>query len=129
MTEAAELDPRAVKRAWIFMIAAIALYAWPFSFLPRGALGWTGFFHFLGFGAPSPAPLRGWLLAAVLVTGFCAAGMRGYPLIRRHLFDGGAIKIVAVVFAFFSGVMEEVWFRLLIMNWAQAHGHGPAAQV
>jgi hypothetical protein len=55
--------------------------------------------------------------------------MRGYPLIRRHLFDGGAIKIVAVVFAFFSGVMEEVWFRLLIMNWAQAHGHGPAAQV
>ena len=125
----AVLDPRAVKRAWIFMFVALALYAWPFSFLPRGKLGWLGLAHFLGFGAPSPAPLGGWILAAIVVTLFCAAGMRGYPLIKQHLFDWGPIKLVAIVFAFFSGVMEEVWFRYGVMNWAQSHGHGPAAQV
>jgi uncharacterized protein len=119
----------ALKRTWIFMLGALALYAWPLSFLPRGQLGWLGFAHFLGFHAPHSAPLGGWMLAAGVVILFCAASMRGYPLIREHVFDWGTIKLVAVIFAFFSGVMEEVWFRMLIMNWAQSHGHGPAAQV
>jgi hypothetical protein len=123
------VDPRAVKRTWIFMFVLLALYAWPFSFLPRGKLGWLGLAHFLGFGAPKAAPLRGWLLAALVVALFCAAAMRSYPLIRRHVFDWGAIKLVAIIFAFLSGVMEEVWFRYGLMNWAQSQGHGPIVQV
>jgi hypothetical protein len=129
MTDLSIFDQRAVKRTWIFMLVALAIYAWPFSFLSRGALGWAGLAHFVGFGAQHPAPLRGWILAATVVTLFCAASMRGYPLIRRHVFDWGSIKFVAVLFALLSGLMEEVWFRYGIMNWAQAHGHGPAVQV
>lgn len=124
-----DLDPRAIKRAWIFMFALLAIYAWPFSILPRGRLGWLGLAHLLGFGATHQAPLRGWILAAVVVALFCAASMRSYPLIRQHVFDWGTIKIAAIMFALLSGIIEEVWFRLGIMNWAQAHGHGPAAQV
>jgi hypothetical protein len=118
-----------VKRAWIFMFVAVALYAWPFSFLPRGTLGWLGLAHFLGYASPAPAPLRGWILAAIVVLLFCGAAMRGYPLIRRHAFDWGSIKLVAIIFALLSGLMEEVWFRYGVMNWAQSHGHGPIAQV
>lgn len=111
------------------MFIALALYAWPFSFLPRGRLGWLGLWHFLGFGANPQAPLRGWILAALVVAVFCAFGMRGYPLIRQHVFDWGAIKAVAIVFAFFSGLMEEVWFRRLVMDYAQSHGQSPGAQI
>jgi hypothetical protein len=122
-------DPRAVKRTWIFMLAALALYAWPASFLPRGKLGWLGVAHFLGFAAPNPAPLRGWILAAIVAAAFVAASFRSYPLIRQHVFDGGAIKLVAIVFAIFSGTMEEVWFRRLLMDYAQSHGNGLVMQV
>jgi hypothetical protein len=73
--------------------------------------------------------LLGWILAAAVVVLFCAGGMRGYPLIKRHVFDWGAIKLVAIIFAFFSGVMEEVWFRYGIMNWAQSQGHGSIIQI
>jgi hypothetical protein len=125
----AVFDLRAVKRTWIFMLVALALYSWPFSFLPSGKLGWLGVAHLLGFGAPQPAPMRGWFLAALVVVLFCAGGMRGYPLIRRHVFDWGSIKLVAIVFALFSGLMEEIWFRYGIMNWAQSHGHGPVVQI
>ena len=111
------------------MIAALALYAWPASFLPRGKLGWLGLAHFLGFGAPQPAPLRGWILAAIVAGLFIAGSFRSYPLIRDHVFDGGAIKVAAVLFALFSGTMEEVWFRRLLMDWSQSHGNGPVMQV
>jgi hypothetical protein len=129
MIDDAVVDHRAVKRAWIFMLVALALYAWPFSFLPRGKPGWLGVSHLLGFGAAHTAPLLGWLLAGVVAALFCAGSMRGYPLIRRRIFDSGPVKIVAIVFAFFSGLMEEVWFRYGVMSWAQSHGHGPLAQV
>jgi hypothetical protein len=129
MSDLTVLDPRAIKRTWIFMLVALALYAWPFSLLPSGPLGWFGLAHFLGFGSPHPAPLRGWIGAAIVVALFCAASMRSYPLIRRHVFDWGSIKLAAILFALLSGIMEEIWFRMLIMNWAQSQGHGPTMQV
>jgi hypothetical protein len=61
------------------MFAALALYAWPASFLPRGRLGWLGLAHFLGFGAAQPAPLRGWILATVVAALFIAGSFRSYP--------------------------------------------------
>lgn len=122
-------DPRAVKRTWIFMFALMALYAWPASFLPRGHLGWLGVVHLLGFGSPHPVPLRGWILAAMVVALFVAASFRGYPLIPEHVFDWGVIKVVAIAFALVSGIMEEVWFRYGLMDWAQRHGHGAIVQI
>ena len=59
----------------------------------------------------------------LVVVLFCASGMRGYPLIKVHVFDSGWVKLVAIVFAFFSGLMEEVRFRYGILNWAHSHGH------
>jgi hypothetical protein len=129
MIDHAVLDQRAVKRAGICMFVALALYAWPFSLLPRGKLGWLGLAHFLGLGAPHPAPASGWILAGIVVVLFCAGAMQSYPLIQRHVFDWGSIKFIAIIVAFFSGLIEEVWFRYGVMNWAQSHGHGPIAQV
>jgi hypothetical protein len=35
-------DPRIVRRTWIVMFAALTVYAWPASFLPRGKnAGWA----------------------------------------------------------------------------------------
>ena len=127
MTE--NFDPRIIKRTWIFMFAALAIYAWPASFLPRGSNGWSGVAYMYGFNPPHPAPPLGWILAALVTALFIAASMRGYPLIREHVFDGGVIKLVAIVFAILSGTMEELWFRRLLMDYAQRHGSGAVMQV
>ncbi|MDQ6770935.1 MAG: CPBP family intramembrane metalloprotease [Gemmatimonadota bacterium] len=125
----ADLDPTAKKRTWIFMGGALALYLWPFSFLPTGKSGWAGVAHLLGFGAPHPAPLRGWILAALVTAIFCWYTMRAFPLARERLFDWSLMKAVALVFAFFSGTMEEFWFRWLAMDWISNHGAGPLGQI
>jgi uncharacterized protein len=111
------------------MFGALALYSWPFSFLPRGKQGWVGVAHVLGFGGPHPAPLQGWILAALVTAIFCWYTMRAFPLVRERLFDWSAIKAVALVFAFFSGTMEEIWFRWLAMDWIRDHGAGPIGQI
>ena len=125
----APLDPAATKRAWIFIFGALALYSWPFSILPRGKQGWVGVAHVLGFGGPHPAPLQGWILAALVTAIFCWYTMRAFPLVRERLFDWSAIKAVALIFAFFSGTMEEIWFRWLAMDWIRDHGAGPIGQI
>ncbi|HEX3534050.1 MAG TPA: CPBP family intramembrane glutamic endopeptidase [Gemmatimonadaceae bacterium] len=124
-----KLDPTATKRAWIFMFGALALYSWPFSFLPRGKQGWAGIAHLLGFGGVRPAPLQGWILAALVTAMFCWYTMRAFPLVRERVFDWSTIKAVALVFAFFSGTMEEIWFRMLAMDWSRDHGAGPLVQI
>jgi hypothetical protein len=60
---------------------------------------------------------------------FCWYTMRAFPLVRERVFDWSTIKAVALVFAFFSGTMEEIWFRMLAMDWSRDHGAGPLVQI
>ena len=119
----------AVKRTMIFMVIALALYGWALDASLAGLSGLPKLWRLMGIGAANSAPPVGWIAALVVAIAFIAMSMRSYPLIRERVFSLSAIKLVAIVFAFMSGILEELWFRRLPMDWAQAHGWGLVVQV
>ena len=106
-------------------------FALPLRILTRGPLGGIGTVQLLGFGSTLSATGWAWLLAAVVVVVFCAMTMRAYPLIRRHVLDVSrpGFKAAGVLFGATAGMVEEVWFRRVPMDWAAHHGAGALYQV
>jgi uncharacterized protein len=123
------MNPRAVRRSWIFLLVALALYGWGTWALATGRRGVSELPRLLGIGVENPGHPLGWALAALVAIVFCWMGMRGYPLIREHLFDWSAMKAAAIVFAMGSGIIEEVWFRQVPMDWLQVRGWSALTQV
>ena len=111
------------------MVVALALYGWALDASLAGLSGLPRLWRLMGIGAAQPAPLVGWIAALVVAIAFVAMSMRSYPLIRERVFSISAMKLAAIVFALASGILEELWFRRLPMDWAHAHGWGVVAQV
>ena len=111
------------------MLVALPLYGWALYASLAGLSGLPKLWRLMGVGAAKPAPLVGWIAALIVAVVFIAMSMRSYPLIRERVFSLSAMKLVAIAFAFGSGILEELWFRRLPMDWAQGHGWGLAAQV
>jgi hypothetical protein len=129
LDESRTLTPFAIKRTWIFMLVALVLYGWALDKSIGGVAGFPRLMHLLGVDAAKAAPPDGWIAALIVAVTFIVFSMRSYPLIRERVFDFSTMKAVAIVFAFASGILEELWFRRAPMDWAQARGWGIVAQI
>lgn len=89
--------------------------------------GWR-FARYLGFAQGGAGYLAGWIAAAVTVAIFTAFAMR-LPSVRANLFRPSALKLLALLLAVTSGILEEVMFRRWTMNYLQEHGCGLVLQV
>lgn len=83
----------------------------------------------LGFTGASLAPLSAWAAALLFALCYIAFTFWALPSVRRFQKEGSLFKLIGVVAALASGIMEEVVFRRLLMDYAQAWGLSEVWQV
>ena len=66
--------------------------------------------------------------ALLIVTAYVAYSIRQAG-IRRHLWHLSWLKIPAVIVAVTAAIVEEFYFRGVLMNWLHRHGIGAVYQV
>ncbi len=83
----------------------------------------------LGFAPGSLAPLPAWIAGGLFAACYIAFTFWALPAVRRHQGELSLFKLIGVVAAFASGIMEEVVFRRILMDASAAWGVGAVGQV
>lgn len=118
-------DANTRKAAWILAIIAAVEGAW--IVMNLNAVG-TRFFAYLGFAPGRGGYLAGWIAAAIVTALYVGFATR-LPSVREHFFRPSGLKVLALLLATTSGILEEVMFRRWTMNYVQEHGFGIVAQI
>lgn len=83
----------------------------------------------LGFSAGNLAPPIAWIAALAFAAGYIAYTFWALPEIRHAQREISWLKLIGIVSAFASGIMEEVVFRRWLMDAALASGVGGLGQI
>ncbi len=117
MEASAPVDPRTRRVVAVILTSIVVLEGIPIVFAfrhlerlirPQTAIGMTG--------------------ALLIAVAYVVYAMR-YPGIGRHLFDRSWLRVPAFAVAVVAGLVEEIYFRQVLMNGIQAAGYGPVVQV
>ncbi|MFS0788302.1 CPBP family intramembrane glutamic endopeptidase [Shouchella sp. 1P09AA] len=87
----------------------------------------SAFIEFIGVG--QPVPLLGWLLALTVASLYAAYTLYMIPETRHMVFEISMLKLLAIPLAVLSGVVEEAFFRKVIMDALEGIGLGSILQV
>ncbi|MGO1756026.1 MAG: lysostaphin resistance A-like protein [Brevibacterium aurantiacum] len=95
------------------MVFIVALAAWfgpsPGQFAV--VLGWR-----------NEVPVRGWAVAGAVAVGYTAYTLWAVPEIRPLVFERSWFRTIGVPLALLSGLIEEMFFRQVVMDWLAARG-------
>ncbi len=90
--------------------------------------GGARFLAYLGFAPGRAGTPAGWAAAAVVTILFVVSSAR-LPSVRENLVRFSGLKLLAIGVAVSAGILEEVFFRKLVMDYLLAHGFGAAVQI
>ncbi len=110
------------------LAVASAAMLWPLL------LSWSGaadipLVETLGFAPGERAPAVAWTAGVVFAAAYVAFTFWAFPSVLRQQRELSAFKLVGVVAALASGIMEEVVFRRWLMDSAAGWGVGAFGQV
>lgn len=86
------------------------------------------FIAYLGFAAARTGTTAGWIVAAAVVIAFVLLAAR-LPSVRATMFRASWLKALGLAVAVTAGILEEVVFRKLLMDWVADQSHGATVQV
>ena len=112
--------------------AAILLIASGIMFIPivLGAMnGVPALVRYLDLDPLGLAPAPAWIAALLLAVGYIFGTFRALPEVREAQSEISLFKMVGVIAAIASGIMEEVVFRRWLMDQAMVAGVGPLGQI
>lgn len=115
------------ERKSALILAAIAAVEGTFVLLDWLING-QKFLAYLGLSAGKSGTLWGWLLALVVTVLFVALSLR-LPSVRANLFRPTWLKALGLAVAISAGILEELVFRKLLMNYLLAAGVGSLLQI
>lgn len=61
-----------------------------------------------------------WLFTFIIVIGYVIYTIIALPFVRAHLFNMSWLKLIGVWAAFATGIVEEIFFRHLLMDFLQS---------
>lgn len=77
-----------------------------------------GFMNFMGFNECALKIPLAWLSSIILTIGYIAYTAHMMPLVRNNLFNfKGVLKWIGIYAALTGGIMEELVFRKILMDW------------
>lgn len=83
----------------------------------------------LGFTADTLAPMTAWVAALLFALAYIAMTFKFIPSVRQQQSEISIFKLVGVVAALASGIIEEVVFRRWVMDGAAAAGANAFGQI
>jgi uncharacterized protein len=86
-------------------------------------------FQNLGFERESIAPPLAWILATITAIAYVLYTMKALPLVLANQKEISLFKLLGILSAVVGGIVEEVFFRRLIMDRLLSGGFNPILQV
>lgn len=90
--------------------------------------GLPSFLGYLGFAPGRLGTPLGWLLALIVTAGFTCYSAR-LPAVRYHMLRPSLLKFLAILMAIAAGILEEAFFRRMLMNHLQSEGTSATVQI
>lgn len=121
------VTPTVKRNAVIFLVVAGSMMWIP---VMQVLLGYPPrFLRDLGFVAGPRGTLVAWSLGPVIAVLYSAYAIRSIPLVREHWRAISFVKLLGVLVAVAAAVVEEAFFRRLLMNALMRAGWPTVAQV
>jgi len=87
------------------------------------------FIFWIGFNETAREIPLAWFLAVAIAVAYIAYTAYGVPTVRQNMFKFNILKLVGIFAAFTSGLIEEIVFRRMLMDWLYTVNIGIILQV
>jgi membrane protease YdiL (CAAX protease family) len=112
----------------IYIILISMIFLWGSFVLVSFFSDPLGFISYLGFTNSNSGTALSWALALVVVVLYCFSAAK-ISEVKSYMFKIDRLKVVAIVAAVFSGIMEEVIYRKWIMDYLESQDFSFILQV
>ena len=120
------IDPGVKRRAIIFLAIAGTILWIPVARLMLGRP--PGFLRDLGFFSGASGTPLAWALGILVALAYCAYAIRS-PLVAHYWRRVSLLKLFAIIIAIAAAIVEEAFFRRIVMDGVLAAGGGPLLQI
>ncbi len=118
---------RARRRAIVFLAVATAILWFPVVGVLLGEP--PGFLRSLGFFSEPHGTALAWVLAVAVALLYSSFAVRNIPLVRENWHALTVAKLLGVAAAVGAAVVEEAFFRRMVMDQVFAAGGGSLVQI
>lgn len=91
--------------------------------------GLAGFINGIGFNQSALEIPLAWIIAVIVTTGYIAFTTFGMSTVRENFFKFDWLKLIGIYAALTSGILEELVFRRLLMDWLYSNNIAVVLQV
>jgi membrane protease YdiL (CAAX protease family) len=70
-----------------------------------------------------------WILSLLIAVGYIWYTFKSVPFVRQMHKEFSSLKLIGIWAALASGIIEEIFFRKMLMDWCLSMGHGGTVQV
>jgi len=91
--------------------------------------GLSAFMYGIGFNQSALEIPLAWVIATVVTVGYIAFTAFGMSTVKENFFKWDWLKLIGIYAALTSGILEELVFRRLLMDWLYSNDIGVIIQV
>ena len=116
-------------KATALILGGVSTFMLTFILIIIFRSGFNEFLDTIGFNQSAFEVPLAWVLATIVTIGYIAFTTREMSTVRENFFKFDWLKLIGVYAAFTSGILEELFFRQILMDLLYSHGIGVVLQV